>query len=81
MSSEKTNDGMNAAGQDSIDPGAPILLFDSGLGGLTVLEEVRKLQPPVRREVKLRLSPSQRLLLGASLAVGVAFVREQGHER
>lgn len=28
-----------------VDPGAPILLFDSGVGGLTVLEEVRKLLP------------------------------------
>ncbi|MCT2399372.1 glutamate racemase [Novosphingobium mangrovi (ex Huang et al. 2023)] len=27
------------------DPAAPILLFDSGVGGLTVLEEVRKLLP------------------------------------
>lgn len=45
MSSEKTNDGKSAAGKDAIDPGAPILLFDSGVGGLTVLEEVRKLQP------------------------------------
>lgn len=28
-----------------VDPAAPILLFDSGVGGLTVLEEVRKLLP------------------------------------
>lgn len=28
-----------------IDPAAPLLLFDSGVGGLTVLEEVRKLLP------------------------------------
>lgn len=28
-----------------IDPGAPILLFDSGVGGLSVLAEVRKLLP------------------------------------
>jgi len=28
-----------------VDPGAPILLFDSGIGGLTVLAEVRKLLP------------------------------------
>lgn len=27
------------------DPGAPVVLFDSGVGGLTVLEELRKLQP------------------------------------
>lgn len=45
MSSEKMNDGKSAAGKETIDPGAPILLFDSGVGGLTVLEEVRKLQP------------------------------------
>lgn len=48
---------------------------------LRIREKVRSLQPQVRREVNLRLSPSQRLLVGASLAVGVAFVREQGHER
>ena len=48
---------------------------------LRIREKVRALQPQVRREVNLRLSPSQRVLLGASLAVGVAFVREQGHER
>ena len=48
---------------------------------LRVREKVRSLQPQIRREVNLRLSPSQRLLLGTSLAVGVAFVREQGHER
>jgi len=29
----------------SVDPAAPILLFDSGVGGLTVLEELRKLLP------------------------------------
>jgi len=29
----------------SVDPAAPILLFDSGVGGLTVLEEVRKALP------------------------------------
>jgi hypothetical protein len=48
---------------------------------LRIREKMRSLQPQVRREVNLRLSPSQRLLAGASLAVGVAFVREQGHER
>jgi hypothetical protein len=48
---------------------------------LQIRKKVRSLQPQVRREVNLRLSPSQRLLLGASMAVGVAFVREQGHER
>lgn len=30
---------------DTVDPAAPILLFDSGVGGLTVLAEVRKLLP------------------------------------
>ncbi len=30
---------------EPLDPSAPILLFDSGVGGLTVLEEVRKLLP------------------------------------
>lgn len=45
MSSDKTNAGHTAAEQARIDPHAPILLFDSGVGGLTVLEEVRKLQP------------------------------------
>jgi glutamate racemase len=34
---------MTSAAQ--VDPAAPILLFDSGVGGLTVLEEVRKLLP------------------------------------
>lgn len=29
----------------AIDPAAPLLLFDSGVGGLTVLEEVRRLLP------------------------------------
>jgi len=29
----------------TIDPSAPLLLFDSGVGGLTVLDEVRKLLP------------------------------------
>jgi glutamate racemase len=29
----------------SVDPGAPILLFDSGVGGLTVLAELRKVLP------------------------------------
>lgn len=31
--------------QHEIDPAAPILLFDSGVGGLTVLAELRKLLP------------------------------------
>jgi hypothetical protein len=48
---------------------------------LRIGEKMRSLQPQVRREVSLRLSPAQRLLVGTSLAVGVAFVREQGHER
>lgn len=48
---------------------------------LRIREKMRSLRPQVRRDVHLRLSPAQRLLLGASLAVGVAFVREQGHER
>jgi hypothetical protein len=48
---------------------------------LRIGEKMRSLRPLVRRDVNLRLSPSQRLLVGASLAVGVAFVREQGHER
>lgn len=48
---------------------------------LRIREKMRSLQPGVRRDLHLRLSPAQRLLVGASLAVGVAFVREQGHER
>lgn len=48
---------------------------------LRIRERVRSLQPQVRRDLHLRLSPAQRVLLGASLAVGVAFAREQGHER
>ena len=48
---------------------------------LRIRGKMRSLQPQVRREMNLRLSPSQRLLVGASVTVGVAFVREQGHER
>ena len=33
------------AAAQSIDPAAPVLLFDSGVGGLSVLAEVRKLLP------------------------------------
>ena len=29
----------------AVDPAAPILVFDSGVGGLSVLEEVRKALP------------------------------------
>ena len=29
----------------SVDPAAPILVFDSGVGGLSVLGEVRRLLP------------------------------------
>jgi glutamate racemase len=36
---------MMYSNKSSTDPSAPVLLFDSGVGGLTVLEEVRKLQP------------------------------------
>ncbi|HKT86720.1 MAG TPA: glutamate racemase [Novosphingobium sp.] len=45
MSSDKASAGQTVAERARIDPHAPILLFDSGVGGLTVLEEVRKLQP------------------------------------
>jgi len=45
MSSENASAGQTAAEKARIAPYAPILLFDSGAGGLTVLEEVRKLQP------------------------------------
>jgi glutamate racemase len=33
------------AGHPAIDPAAPLLIFDSGVGGLTVLDEVRLLLP------------------------------------
>lgn len=36
---------LNPAAEARIDPAAPVLLFDSGVGGLTVLAEVRKLLP------------------------------------
>ncbi|GFM31195.1 glutamate racemase [Novosphingobium sp. PY1] len=45
MSSDSSTNGQTAGDRASNDPSAPILLFDSGVGGLTVLEEVRKLQP------------------------------------
>lgn len=45
MSSDTASAGQTAAEKARIDPHAPILLFDSGVGGLTVLKEVRKLQP------------------------------------
>lgn len=48
---------------------------------LQVAEKVRSLQPQRRQQVSLQLSAAERLLLGASMAIGVAFVREQGHER
>lgn len=35
----------HTAAMSQVDPSAPILLFDSGVGGLTVLEEVRKILP------------------------------------
>lgn len=34
-----------SAPETGVDPGAPILLFDSGVGGLSVLDEVRRLLP------------------------------------
>jgi hypothetical protein len=55
-------------------PGAALLR-------LQIHERARALQPSQKQEVGLRLSPSQRLLLGTGLAVGMAFVRDQGHER
>lgn len=48
---------------------------------LQIREKIRGLQPQRRQDVSLRLSPSQRLLLGTSMTVGLAFAREQGHER
>ncbi|CDO38004.1 glutamate racemase [Novosphingobium sp. KN65.2] len=45
MSSDSSSTGQTAGKRACSDPSAPILLFDSGVGGLTVLEEVRKLQP------------------------------------
>ena len=48
---------------------------------LQIGERLRALQPKRFHDVNLRLSPSQRLLLGTSMAIGTAFVREQGHER
>ncbi len=48
---------------------------------LQIREKLRPLQPQRRQEVNLRLSPSERLLLATTMAVGLAFAREQGHER
>jgi len=48
---------------------------------LQIGEKLRALQPQRLRDVSLRLSPSQRLLMGTGMAVGIAFAREQGHER
>ena len=48
---------------------------------LQISDKIRALQPPRRQDLNLRLSPSQRLLLGTSMTVGLAFAREQGHER
>lgn len=45
MSSDIASSGQAATQIARNDPGAPVVLFDSGVGGLTVLEEVRKLQP------------------------------------
>lgn len=45
MSSDGTSAGQTTPERHLNDPGAPVLLFDSGVGGLTVLEELRKLQP------------------------------------
>ena len=36
---------MGKLGDPSVDPAAPLLIFDSGVGGLSVLDEVRKLLP------------------------------------
>ncbi|GGC02002.1 glutamate racemase [Novosphingobium endophyticum] len=45
MYSDNASTDSTAARAHRIDPAAPVLLFDSGVGGLTVLEELRKLQP------------------------------------
>jgi hypothetical protein len=42
---------------------------------------LRALQLQRRQEPNLRLSSSERMLLGTTMAVGLAFAREQGHER
>ena len=34
-----------AKAAEQVDPAAPLLLFDSGVGGLSVLAEIRKLLP------------------------------------
>jgi hypothetical protein len=48
---------------------------------LQIGEKLRALQPQRRHEVAVRLSPAQRMLLGTAMTVGLAFAREQGHER
>jgi glutamate racemase len=45
MSSDIASSGQAPATIARNDPGAPVVLFDSGVGGLTVLEELRKLRP------------------------------------
>ena len=48
---------------------------------LQIGQKMRALQPQRRHEMNLRLSSSERMLLGTTMAVGLAFAREQGHER
>jgi relaxase-like protein/DNA relaxase TraI-like protein len=46
-----------------------------------ISEKVAGIRPSHRREFAHRLSPTQRMLLNTAMAAGLAFAREQGHER
>jgi hypothetical protein len=46
-----------------------------------ISERVAGMRPSHRREIALRLSPAQRMVLNTAMAAGLAFAREQGHER
>jgi hypothetical protein len=46
-----------------------------------ISEKVAAIRPSHRREMAQRLRPVQRMLLNTALAAGLAFAREQGHER
>jgi hypothetical protein len=46
-----------------------------------ISEKAVGIRPSHRREIALRLSPTQRMMLNTAMAAGLAFAREQGHER
>jgi hypothetical protein len=44
-------------------------------------EKVAGMRPAHRREMAVRLSAANRMMLNSAMAAGLAFAREQGHER